>query len=79
MGVGQAMLIQFWLNAIPPTASGALGDRWSLYVDVTAPDGSEETLGPFTSDPVGGGYTWYTPAQVGTYTVVSRFLGQKIT
>jgi hypothetical protein len=48
-------------------------------VDVTAPDGSEETLGPFTSDPVGGGYTWYTPTQVGIYTLVSKFLGQKIT
>jgi outer membrane protein assembly factor BamB len=79
IGVNQAMIIVFWLDWIPPTVTGALGDRWKIYVDVTAPDGTNETLGPFTSDPVGSGYTYYTPTQIGTYTVVSRFPGQTLT
>ena len=44
-------------------------------MEVTKPDGSKETLGPFTSDPVGGGWTIYTPTQVGTYTFVAKFAG----
>jgi hypothetical protein len=72
IGVNQQEIIIFWVNAIPPTAQGAYGDRWTFYVDVTKPDGSNETLGPITSDPVGGGYTSYTPTQVGNYTIVAR-------
>ena len=79
IGVNQEMQIVFWLDWIPPTVVGALGDRWKFYVDVTAPDGTKETLGPFTSDPVGGSYIVYVPTQVGTYTVVSRFPGQTLT
>jgi len=79
VGVNQDMIIQFWLNALPPTAAGAWGDRWTFWVDVTDPSGDTETLGPFESDPVGGGYTWYTPTQVGTYTVVARFPGHTLT
>jgi hypothetical protein len=79
IGVGQQVLIVFWINAIPPTASGEYGDRWTFYVDITKPDGTNETLGPYTSDPVGGSYCNYAPAEVGNYTVVARFPGQVIT
>jgi outer membrane protein assembly factor BamB len=82
VGVGQEMLIQFWLNALPPTAAGAWGDRWHFWVDVTKPGGDTETIGGttgFESDPVGGGYTWYTPTELGTYKIVARFPGQTIT
>ena len=48
-------------------------------MDVTAPDCSKETLGPFESDPVGGAYTGYTPTQAGNYTLVAHFLEHKIT
>ncbi|MBN1244886.1 PQQ-like beta-propeller repeat protein [Candidatus Bathyarchaeota archaeon] len=78
-GVGQEVLIVFWLNFMPPTSSGAYGDRWIFYLDITKPDNSKETIGPITSDPVGGGWYSYTPNQEGTYTVVARFPGQKIT
>jgi len=71
IGVGQQVVIVFWPNALPPTASGAYGDRWTWNIEVTKPDGFKETLGPFTSDPVGGGWTTYTPDQVGTYTFVA--------
>ncbi len=78
-GVGQAMLIVWWLNAIPPTAAGATGDRWHATVNVVKPDGTNDTLGPETSDPVGGSYFTYIPTQVGTYTIQAFFPGQTIT
>jgi hypothetical protein len=79
IGVNQDLLIIFWLNAVPPTASGAYGDRWTFYVDVTKPDGSKQSLGPITSDPIGGGWTIYTPSEVGAYTVEARFVEHKVT
>ncbi|MCW4044029.1 MAG: PQQ-binding-like beta-propeller repeat protein [Candidatus Bathyarchaeota archaeon] len=78
-GVNQPLLIVFWPNVYPHTAQGAFGDRFTWYVDITKPDGTTETLGPITSDPVGGGYTSYTPTQVGTYTIVSRKPAHKYT
>ncbi|MCW4045572.1 MAG: PQQ-binding-like beta-propeller repeat protein [Candidatus Bathyarchaeota archaeon] len=79
IGVNQELTIVFWLNAVPPTAIGAYGDRWTFTVEVTKPDGSKETLGPYTSDPVGSGYATYTPTQVGTYTIVAKFAEHVIT
>ncbi|MCW4045854.1 MAG: PQQ-binding-like beta-propeller repeat protein [Candidatus Bathyarchaeota archaeon] len=79
VGVNQEVIISVWLNAVPPTAVGGYGDRWTFYVDITLPDGSNETLGPIKSDPVGGSYTIYVPTQVGTYTLVGRFPGHTLT
>jgi hypothetical protein len=78
-GLGQEVILVFWLDWVPPTAAGAVGDRWYFYVDITSPDGTNETLGPIMSDPVGGGYNYYTPTQIGTYSMVARFPGQTIT
>jgi len=79
IGVGQPLVIQMWSNAVPVTAQGAYGDRWEFTVEVTKPDGSIETIGPLTSDPVGTGYTLYTPTSVGTYTLVSVLEDDEIT
>jgi hypothetical protein len=79
IGVNQEIVIVFWCNAIPPTALGASGDRWRFNVEITTPSGSVETIGPFKSDPVGGGWAVYTPTQVGTYTLVAKFLQYTIT
>src|SRR5512143_3420594 len=69
VGLGQNVFVVFWVNRPPPTATGITGDRWrNLSVEVTKPDGSKETLGPFNSDPIGGSYTIYKPTQLGTYT-----------
>jgi hypothetical protein len=78
IGVNQIAMIVFWQNFIPPTANGAFGDRWTFYVDIVRPDGINETLGPFVSDPVGGSYTFYTPTQVGTYNITARFIGKTL-
>jgi hypothetical protein len=80
VGVNEPTLIIIWLNTPPPTAEGPWGDRWDGYtVDITKPDGSQETLGPFTSDPIGSYATQYTPNQVGTYTFVFKFAGDILT
>jgi hypothetical protein len=76
-GVYQTAIIVFWLDKIPPSAAGIGGERWqNLKVTITKPDGSNETLGTFTSDPVGGGFTQFVPDQVGIYTIVFSFPGQ---
>jgi len=79
IGVGQQVVIIYWPNAVPPTAVGAYGDRWTWTVEVTAPDGSIETLGPFESDPIGGGWAVYTPTEVGTYTLVAIMADHLVT
>ena len=79
IGVGQQVNIIFWSSSIPSTAQGAYGDRWTFYVDIMQPDGTNETLGPVTSDPVGDGYYHYTPTQTGTYTIVVRLEEHTIT
>jgi hypothetical protein len=77
VGVGQTMALIFWLNWVPPGSGGIAGDRWrNLSVEVTMPNGNKQTLGPFTSDPIGGGYSAFTPDQVGTYKFVFKFPGQ---
>ncbi len=79
-GMGQTVNVGFWLQIPPPTANGALGDRWhGLTVKVTHPDGTTETLGPFTTDDTGGTHTDYTPNQIGNYTFVMSFPGQVLT
>jgi hypothetical protein len=79
VGVGQSVNVGFWINAPPPTAAMAAGDRWTgLTVKVTHPDGTTETLGPFTSDDTGGTHTEYTPSAVGTYTFQMFFPGQTL-
>ena len=73
VGINQQMLFIFWINWIPPTAQGQYGDRWKFTLTVTKPDKTTETLGPFTSDPVGGSWTTYIPTQLGEYSVVAHF------
>jgi hypothetical protein len=79
VGVGQPLYISMWLDKVPPTANVQYGDRWeNLRVEVTKPDGSTQTLGPFTTDNIGGAYTVYYPDTVGTYTFQFFFPGQTI-
>jgi hypothetical protein len=80
VGVGQTVYVVFWLDKVPPTAAGAGGDRWRDFtVEITTPSGSKINLGPYNSDPVGGGWATFTPNEVGTYTVVFDFPGQVAT
>ncbi len=79
VGVNQQATIVWWLNQPPPTAGGSGGDRWrNITIDVTKPDGTKQTLGPFISDDVGGSYALYSPNQVGTYKFDLKFPGQTL-
>jgi hypothetical protein len=76
-GIGETVLLVMWLNTIPPTAGGTGGDMFHGFkIDVTAPDGSKSSLGPFDSGPVGTTWTTFTPNQVGTYSFVFSYPGQ---
>ena len=79
IGVNQPTVVVYWINAVPPTAVGDYGDRWTFTVEVTKSDGSKVTLGPFESDPIGGGWAQYTPTEIGTYTLVAKMAEHKIT
>ena len=81
IGVGQTATIVFWVVGLPAgypaTAAGIGGDRYTnMTVEITMPDGSIQSVGPFTSDPVGGSWTSITPDQVGTYKFDFYFPGQ---
>jgi hypothetical protein len=79
VGVGQTAYIGFWLDKVPPTAYQEYGDRWHNFtVTVTKPDGTVQTLGPFTSDAAGGSATTYVPTQLGNYTFVFNFPGETL-
>ncbi len=76
-GLGQTVTIGMWIQIPPPTAAGAVGDRWHNFnVTITKPDGTKETLGPFTSDDTGGTFTLYTPDQLGNYSFVFNYPGE---
>jgi hypothetical protein len=80
IGVGQQVNVNFFVNIPPPTASAQYGDRWgNMTVKVTKPDGTTQTLGPFTSDATGGTYTTFTPTATGNYSFQMFFGGQVLT
>ena len=66
-GVGQSATIISWLNFLPPTAIGEYGDRWTFTMNIVKPDGTNDTIGQLTSDPVGDGYASYVPTETGQY------------
>jgi len=84
VGLSQQILFVCWTADMPPDIGETDGlivapngeNRASWYsqsFNVTAPDGTTTNIPLGPSDPVGGGYTEFTPTQTGTYTVVSIF------
>ncbi len=79
VGINEQALIYMWLQVVPPTASGGYGDRWHGFsLEITKPDGTTETKGPYTSDPIGFAWAEYTPQQTGKYLFQFKFPGQTI-
>ena len=76
LGVGQETLLHVGITH--PTAWPQAG--WEgLTVTITHPDGRNETLGPFKTDPTGGTGTVFVPNVIGNYTIQTHFPEQKIT
>ena len=70
VGIGQTVTVAWWLDKLPPGAAGNAGERYiGQTLEIMAPDGTSQTISLPPSDPVGCGYTKYTPDQVGTYTL----------
>src|SRR5665647_3250075 len=65
-GVGQATLLKYGISQ----ALGSADLKWTgITLTITKPDGTIETLGPFSTDSTGSSFTQYTPTQVGNYTI----------
>jgi outer membrane protein assembly factor BamB len=80
VGIGQTVTVAWWLDKLPPGAAGNAGERYiGQTLEIIAPDGTSQTITLPPSDPVGCGYTKYTPDQVGTYTLKFKYPGQVIT
>ena len=78
VGVDQSVNLLFWIHGAPPTALGIGGDRYYFTVDITKPDGTSQTVGPYISDATGSGYTSYIPTMVGEYTMTLQYDGQVV-
>jgi hypothetical protein len=77
VGVGQQITVVMWLDRFPPTAGGGGGDRFKGFVlNIVKPDGTNDTMGPYTSDPIASYALLYTPQTVGTYTFQWSWPGQ---
>jgi outer membrane protein assembly factor BamB len=74
IGAGQDVIITFWCDKLPPTATGDYGDRFYFDVNIIKPDGTNDTITNIESDPVGAGYTTYKPLEPGTYVVQAIML-----
>ena len=68
--LGRSTLLKMGISEAAPSASYG----WSgITMTVVKPDGTTQTLGPFTTDSTGATYTEYTPDQVGNYTITTNF------
>lgn len=75
IGVNQQVLLHVGITQFLNSAD--LG--WEgLTVEVTAPDGSTEILGPYRTDSTGGTGGIFVPTQVGTYELQTHFPEQVI-
>ena len=79
-GVGQSVQITLQLDKVSPTASGVFGgDHFQgLAATITKPDGTTENVGPLEAYAMSGSFLYYTPNQVGTYTIRMNYPGQWI-
>ncbi len=80
VGVGQTIYLNLFFTKPIPTVSGFVSTLYTgMSINVIKPDGTNETLGPYTADTTGGvGGLSFAPATVGNYTFQGIFPGQNI-
>ena len=75
VGVNQQVLLHIGITE--SLASAEMG--WEdMTVEVTRPDGTSETLGPYKTDSTGGTGDIYTPTMAGTYEMYTVFPQQTV-
>ncbi|HII86093.1 TPA: PQQ-binding-like beta-propeller repeat protein, partial [Candidatus Bathyarchaeota archaeon] len=75
VGVGEDVLIRF--GVLQATGSPLWG--WTgVTVTVVKPDGTPQTLGPYTTDSTGATYANYKPTAVGTYKFTTNYPQQTV-
>lgn len=74
-GVGQQVTLNIFLSTVFPSNEIAK----NFTVDITDPSGVKTTLGPYTSDLTCGTVAYFTPDEIGNYTIVFKYGGQKLT
>jgi len=80
VGVGQTVYVSAFFTHTMPTSTGMWGDRHeNVTVDVTKPDGTKQTFGPYIADSTGGVWFQYVPAVIGNYTFQAFYPGQILT
>jgi outer membrane protein assembly factor BamB len=84
VGVGQTVYVSLFFSKPIPIVNStsfflAATQYIGLKINIVKPDGSNETLGPYTSDTTGGvGAVEFVPATVGNYTFQGIFPGQSL-
>ncbi len=81
IGIGQTAYINVFMTKPPSTSfMGTAGDRYqNITLVITSPDGTKQTLGPYSSDAVGGAWVPpFVPTQVGSYTFKAHYAGQTL-
>jgi len=77
-GLGQQVYVFMFLSNLQASAGGTGGARFHGFTcTITRPDGSVETKGPFTADPVSSSYFSYTPNMLGNYSLVMNYPGEE--
>lgn len=82
VGLGQSVLVVWWTAEMPrpetteEETAGRRGAWYNVKVTITKPDGSNQIMGPYDSDPVGGNWFEYVPDTIGTYSFQATFPGQ---
>ena len=78
VGVGQTVFISMFFTKPIPNAAGQF--YTGLTLNIVKPDGTNQTLGPYTGDTTGGvGGITFVPSELGNYTVQAFYPGQNIT
>ncbi|MGD2066273.1 MAG: hypothetical protein PVI43_03780, partial [Candidatus Bathyarchaeota archaeon] len=75
VGVNQQVLICYWIQPSPATASIASGMWQEIAIEVTKPDGYVSTIENLRTDNTGLGSTQYVPDEAGHYSFKMKFPG----
>jgi len=73
ISLGEQVVVNIWLQPIPPSQFYVFH---GLSVVVTKPDGTTQTLGPYTTYTIGSAYFNYVPAAIGNYSFKLTYPGE---